>query len=130
MMYAHMGRKSTPEAIVPLAGGRPLKTPFGTFRTPNITPDPTHGIGKWSEAEFVRALREGGGRQGEPEGESSSNQAASNVLGVAPAISPDARFRHPAFRSLDAGLAPQSLLRSASNAARLSGVTSRGPLMR
>ena len=43
----------------PLAGGRPLKTPFGTFRTPNITPDPTHGIGTWSEASFVRALREG-----------------------------------------------------------------------
>jgi len=43
----------------PLAGGRPLKTPFGTFRTPNITPDPTHGIGTWSEADFIRALREG-----------------------------------------------------------------------
>ena len=43
----------------PLAGGRALKTPFGTFRTPNITPDPTHGIGKWSEADFIRAMREG-----------------------------------------------------------------------
>ena len=43
----------------PLAGGRALKTPFGTFRTPNVTPDPTHGIGKWSEADFIRALREG-----------------------------------------------------------------------
>lgn len=42
-----------------LAGGRPLKTPFGTFRTPNITPDPATGIGKWSEADFIRALREG-----------------------------------------------------------------------
>ena len=37
-------------------------------------------------------------------------------LRVAHAISPDARYRHPAVRSLDAGLAPQSLLRSASNA--------------
>jgi len=43
----------------PLAGGRALKTPFGTFRTPNITSDPTHGIGKWSEADFIRAMREG-----------------------------------------------------------------------
>ena len=43
----------------PLAGGRALKTPFGTFRTPNITPDATHGIGKWSEADFIRAMREG-----------------------------------------------------------------------
>src|SRR5688500_14555371 len=30
------------------AGGRPLKTPFGTFYGTNITPDPTHGIGKWT----------------------------------------------------------------------------------
>jgi mono/diheme cytochrome c family protein len=42
-----------------LAGGRALKTPFGTFHAPNITPDPTHGIGTWSEADFVRALRQG-----------------------------------------------------------------------
>jgi mono/diheme cytochrome c family protein len=49
----------------PLAGGRPLETPFGRFYAPNITPDRTHGIGAWSEAEFRRALREGIGRQGE-----------------------------------------------------------------
>jgi mono/diheme cytochrome c family protein len=42
-----------------LAGGRPLKTPFGTFYSPNITPDPEHGIGRWNDADFVRALREG-----------------------------------------------------------------------
>ncbi|HEY4133603.1 MAG TPA: cytochrome c [Alphaproteobacteria bacterium] len=42
-----------------LAGGRALKTPFGTFYTPNITPDPTYGIGKWSEQDFIRAVREG-----------------------------------------------------------------------
>lgn len=42
-----------------LAGGRPLKTPFGVFYGPNITPDPTYGIGAWSDADFVRALREG-----------------------------------------------------------------------
>jgi hypothetical protein len=27
--------------------------------TPNLTPDPETGIGRWTEAEFVRALREG-----------------------------------------------------------------------
>ena len=42
-----------------LAGGRPLKTPFGTFYAPNITPDPDFGIGGWSDADFIRALREG-----------------------------------------------------------------------
>lgn len=43
----------------PLAGGRALKTPFGTFYTPNITPDPVNGIGRWTDAEFIRAFREG-----------------------------------------------------------------------
>jgi mono/diheme cytochrome c family protein len=43
----------------PLAGGRPLTTPFGLFYGPNITPDKTYGIGGWSEAQFRRALREG-----------------------------------------------------------------------
>jgi mono/diheme cytochrome c family protein len=42
-----------------LAGGRQLKTPFGTFYTPNITPDPDTGIGRWSDADFMRALRRG-----------------------------------------------------------------------
>lgn len=42
-----------------LAGGRALDTPFGTFHTPNITPDRETGIGAWSDEDFVRALREG-----------------------------------------------------------------------
>lgn len=48
----------------PLAGGRALATPFGTFYTPNITPDAQTGIGKWSEQDFTRALREGLDRSG------------------------------------------------------------------
>src|SRR5258706_15379351 len=44
---------------VPYAGGRALKTPFGTFFGPNITPHREAGIGAWSEADFVRALRDG-----------------------------------------------------------------------
>lgn len=44
---------------VPFAGGRALKTPFGTFYGPNITPSTDAGIGKWSEADFIRAMRMG-----------------------------------------------------------------------
>lgn len=43
----------------PLAGGRALGSAYGTFFAPNITPDPVHGIGAWSDADFVRALRHG-----------------------------------------------------------------------
>lgn len=43
----------------PFAGGRALETPFGTFYGPNITPDRKEGIGRWSEADFVRAMRTG-----------------------------------------------------------------------
>jgi len=44
---------------VPFAGGRALKSPFGTFYGPNITPHPEAGIGRWTEADFVRAIRLG-----------------------------------------------------------------------
>lgn len=44
---------------VPFAGGLPLKTPFGTFYGPNITPHPQAGIGRWSEADFIQAVRNG-----------------------------------------------------------------------
>ena len=43
----------------PYAGGRALKTPFGTFYGPNITPHAQAGIGAWSEADFFRAMRDG-----------------------------------------------------------------------
>jgi mono/diheme cytochrome c family protein len=55
----HTQETKDPKDAVPYAGGRPLKTPFGTFYGPNITPHPTAGIGKWSEADFIRAIREG-----------------------------------------------------------------------
>lgn len=41
------------------AGGRALKTPIGTFYGPNITPHPETGIGRWSEADFMRGMRHG-----------------------------------------------------------------------
>lgn len=46
------------------AGGRPIETPFGTLLSPNITPDPTTGIGAWTDQEFVNALTKGTGRNG------------------------------------------------------------------
>jgi mono/diheme cytochrome c family protein len=48
-----------------LGGGLALKSPFGTFYAPNISPDPTDGIGDWSEADFVTALWDGTAPGGE-----------------------------------------------------------------
>ncbi len=42
-----------------LGGGLALKSPFGTFYVPNISPDPKDGIGRWSEVSFVTALWKG-----------------------------------------------------------------------
>jgi mono/diheme cytochrome c family protein len=42
-----------------LAGGRSLQTPFGTFYTSNLTPDPDTGIGDWSTGDFVQAMTKG-----------------------------------------------------------------------
>ncbi len=41
------------------AGGRELTPPFGSFFGPNITPDPVHGIGRWRQTDFERAMRQG-----------------------------------------------------------------------
>ena len=41
------------------AGGHALKTPFGIFYTPNITPDVETGIGGWQKSEFLAALKQG-----------------------------------------------------------------------
>ena len=42
-----------------LAGGRALETDFGTFYTPNITPDQATGIGAWTDEQFITALTRG-----------------------------------------------------------------------
>lgn len=47
------------------SGGSALPSPVGTFYAPNITPDPTTGIGRWSVIDFVNAVYNGispGGR--------------------------------------------------------------------
>lgn len=48
-----------------LGGGLELKSAFGTFTSPNISPDAEFGIGSWSELEFVNAVKRGVGRNGE-----------------------------------------------------------------
>src|SRR5690349_17040013 len=49
---------ATPEQKDPtrLGGGVALKTAYGTFVAPNISPDEKDGIGRWSEANFVSAM--------------------------------------------------------------------------
>ncbi len=42
-----------------LTGGLAFATEFGTFHAPNISPDPDHGIGGWTMAEFVSAMKHG-----------------------------------------------------------------------
>ena len=54
-----------PEDRLNLGGGHPLKTPFGTFKVPNISSDPKTGMGAWTEIEFVNAMQRGVGRSGE-----------------------------------------------------------------
>jgi len=48
----------------PMAGGLPMMTPLGAIYTTNITPDPDTGIGRYTEEDFARALREGVAKDG------------------------------------------------------------------
>ena len=41
------------------AGGKGIATPFGTVFASNLTPDAKTGIGRWSAAQFWRALHNG-----------------------------------------------------------------------
>lgn len=50
---------------VSFSGGRAIKTPFGTISGTNITPDEETGIGRWSDEDFLRAMREGMSPEGE-----------------------------------------------------------------
>lgn len=48
-----------------LGGGHGLKSGFGTFYAPNISPHPERGIGRWSEADFANAMLRGVSPAGE-----------------------------------------------------------------
>ncbi len=55
----HMAPKAEGAAQLVLAGGQEFATAFGTFVAPNISPDPTHGIGGWTLAQFASAVQRG-----------------------------------------------------------------------
>jgi mono/diheme cytochrome c family protein len=48
-----------------LGGGFALSTAFGTFYAPNISSDPTNGIGNWTPEQFASAVMRGTGIHGE-----------------------------------------------------------------
>ncbi|MGY6549286.1 MAG: c-type cytochrome [Roseinatronobacter sp.] len=54
----HMAPGSGADPLV-LSGGRALVSDFGTFHAPNISTDPVHGIGRWTQAQFVNAVQRG-----------------------------------------------------------------------
>ena len=55
----HAPSKAKGDDKMKLGGGDPLKTDFGTFHAPNISPDMTDGIGGWSFADFANAMQRG-----------------------------------------------------------------------
>ncbi|SEN71424.1 Cytochrome c, mono-and diheme variants [Roseovarius tolerans] len=58
---------SDPDSSRPaLTGGAPIKTGFGSFVPPNLTPHETSGIGAWSIDDFARAVRQGVAPDGVP----------------------------------------------------------------
>lgn len=67
----HATAGATGDDRLVLAGGQRFETAFGTFVAPNISPDPDHGIGGWTLAEFANAMLRG--------------------------VSPDGRHYYPAF---------------------------------
>lgn len=50
----------------PFAGGLAMQTPVGAIFSTNITPDPDTGIGRYSYADFARAVQYGVRRDGTP----------------------------------------------------------------
>lgn len=56
---------NTPEGGKAFAGQLTIDTPFGTFYSPNITPDKETGIGNWTEDDLIRAMKEGKNPHGE-----------------------------------------------------------------
>lgn len=55
----HAAPKAKGDEKLVLGGGLELKTTFGIFRMPNISPDVENGIGGWSKAEFANAMLKG-----------------------------------------------------------------------
>ena len=61
--HCHSGEPKNADG--PLSGGREFHNwRIGTARASNLTSDPETGLGSWSEAEIVRAIRNGQSRDG------------------------------------------------------------------
>lgn len=55
----HAAEDAEGEARLLLTGGQAFPSDFGTFRAPNISQDPIHGIGTWTQVEFFNAVQNG-----------------------------------------------------------------------
>lgn len=55
----HAAEEATGDDRLILSGGQAFPSDFGTFHAPNISSDPTHGIGGWTLAQFLTALQNG-----------------------------------------------------------------------
>lgn len=55
----HAAPDATGEDALVLSGGHRLESEFGVFTVPNISPDPTHGIGAWTVEAFATSLLAG-----------------------------------------------------------------------
>lgn len=60
----HMGTQDDADPKI-LVGGGAFDTKFGTFYAPNISPDPDHGIGDWTQAQFLNAVMRGVSPEGQ-----------------------------------------------------------------
>lgn len=55
----HRASDATDGDMLVLSGGQKFPSPFGTFISPNVSMDVKFGIGSWTQADFVRAIRNG-----------------------------------------------------------------------
>ena len=60
----HIAPDATEADAPVLSGGRRFASDFGTFVAPNISPDPDHGIGAWTDLELANAIQRGVSREG------------------------------------------------------------------
>ncbi|SPH17776.1 Fructose dehydrogenase cytochrome subunit [Defluviimonas aquaemixtae] len=55
----HAAAEAKDDAKLVLTGGQRFPSPFGTFVAPNISNDPDHGIGGWSDLDLANAMLRG-----------------------------------------------------------------------
>lgn len=57
----HVSEDGPPDV---LSGGKAFESDFGTFIAPNISSDPSYGVGAWTDLELASAIMRGVGRDG------------------------------------------------------------------